>query len=171
MVTRSRLRRWGRYLAMGVAADVAAVGVLAVAALGLFGSWPQHQSHRLLEASEAWYGLASEMGARALGADQPVCDPVPVVPGAPPPTAMLEPMVYTPNAFRVTVSEAECAWVDFNLVRGPDLHYRWEFQTPSPKVRLERVWAAHTMTAPFTLAAVGPGGMFVTEGEIQFQES
>ncbi|MYF33344.1 MAG: hypothetical protein F4217_08105 [Acidimicrobiaceae bacterium] len=151
--------------------DLAVVAVVAGASFGVFGTGPQHESQRLIEAVETWYDRASELSARALGAEQPVCEPVPVVPGASPPTVLLEPMMYQPNAFRVTVSEAECAWVDFNLVRGPDLHHLWEFQTLSPKVRVEQVWAAHTMTAPFTLTAVGPGGVAVTEGELQFQQS
>ena len=99
-----------------------------------------------------------------------MCDPVPVVPSAAPPTATLEPMAM-PNTFKVTVSNSQCAWVDFNLVRGPDMHFLWDFSPSTPGAREALVWAANDMTAPFTLTAVGPGGATVAKGEFLFQQS
>ena len=108
---------------------------------------------------------------QVFGAEQPVCDPVPQVAGAAVPTAKLKPIAL-PNAFQVTVTRVECAWVDFNLPRSPDLHARWEFHgSPSPEFRIEQVWAAKGMTVPWTLTAVGPGGVTVVEGEMRFLES
>ena len=166
----ARLRRWVRAATAAAVVDAAAVAVLAVAAVGVFGVWPQQQSHRLAETAEAWHERASELGGRALGADQPVCAPVPAVPGTAPPTAVLEPMP-SPNTFKVTVTGTECAWVDFNLARGPDLHYLWTFPPDGSGAKETLVWAADDMTAPFTLTAVGAGGSTVTTGEFRFQQS
>ena len=165
-----RLRRWGRVVAGAAVVDIAVAAVLAVAAVGVFGAWPQQQSHRLIETAEAWQERAAELAARAVGAEQPVCDPVPTVLGAAQPTAVLEPMVM-PNTFKVTVSDTECAWVDFDLVRGPDLHYLWDFTPDGHGAKETLIWAADDMTAPFTLTAVGAGGSTVTTGEFQFQQS
>ena len=165
-----RLRRWGRAIAAAAVVDAAAVAVVAVAAVGVFGVWPQQQSLRLAETADAWHERAAELAGRAVGADQPVCGPVPAVPGTPPPAAVLEPMVL-PNTFKVTVTGTECAWVDFNLTRGPDLHYMWTFPPDGSGAKETLVWAADDMTAPFTLTAVGAGGATVTTGEFLFQRS
>ena len=99
-----------------------------------------------------------------------MCDTVPTVPGTAPPTAVLEPMAM-PNTFKVTVSNTECAWVDFNLSRGPDMHYLWDFTPSGHGAKETLVWAANDMAAPFTLTAVGAGGATVATGEFQFRQS
>ena len=100
-----------------------------------------------------------------------MCDPVPVVEGAAPPAATLYEMAL-PNAFQVRVTNASCAWIDLDIPWSLDLRHRWEFGGGHlPEFRMEQVWAARDMDAPWTLTAVGPGGVTVVEGEMQLQES
>lgn len=161
---RGRSRRWVRWLGIAAAAEVAAVGMVAAALFGVLGPWPQQQSDRLR-------GAAGEWREQVFGEEQPVCDPVPVEEGAAPPAATFVPMAL-PNAFQVAVSNAECAWIDFDIPRSLDLHARWEFGGGHiPEIRMEQVWAARDMTAPWTLTAVGPGGVTVIEGEIHLLKS
>ena len=140
------------------------MALVATAAFGVFGPWPQQQADRLREAAGEWQ-------EQVFGEGQPVCDPVPPVEGATAPTATWEPLE-PPNSFLVKVTNAECAWIDIDIPRSLDLHARWEFNgSHIPEMRVEQVWAAKDMDAPFTLTAVGPGGVTVVEGEMQLKTS
>ncbi|MYF33347.1 MAG: hypothetical protein F4217_08120 [Acidimicrobiaceae bacterium] len=145
-------------------AEVAAAGLVAAAVFGVLGPWPQQQADRLREAAGEWQ-------EQVFGADQPVCDPVPMVLGVAAPTAALEPLE-PPNSFLVTVTGAECAWIDLDIAWSLDLRARWEFDgSHIPEIRVEQVWAARDMDAPWTLTAVGPGGVAVVQGKMHLQES
>lgn len=87
------------------------------------------------------------------------------------PTTTLEPLE-PPNSFLVTVPGTECAWIDLDLPWSLDLDARWECRDGSlPEIRVEQVWAAKDMDAPWTLTAVGPRGVTVVEDEMHLRES
>lgn len=161
---REKPRRGVRWLGIAVVVEVAAVALVAGAALGMLGAWPQQQADRLREAAGEWQ-------EQALRADQPVCDSVPLVEGASAPTASLE-RLEPPNSFLVTVTGAECAWIDLDIPWSLDLRTRWEFDgSHIPEIRVEQVWAARDMDAPWILTVVGPGGVAVIEDEMQLRKS
>ena len=104
--------------------------------------------------------------------DQPTCEPVPAVAGAEPPTVKLMEHVATPNMVVVTMNHTSCAWIDFNKKHGRDTHFVWEVPDPlvheGPHWVSEHIWSSHTQTIPYTLTAVGPGGVTVVKGEHTF---
>lgn len=106
-------------------------------------------------------------------ADAPTCDPPPVSEGAAAPTVKFVEAAATPNKFAVRVEHASCAWIDFDQRHARDTHFVWT--VPEPLVHVgphwfgEHLWASHTQTLPWTLTAVGPGGVTVLEGEHTFR--
>lgn len=113
-----------------------------------------------------------DLPARLL-AEAPVCEPVPPVPGTERPTVAFAESASSPNMIVVKMNHASCAWIDFDQPQARDTHFRWEVPEPlvhaGPHWFSEHIWASHTQTLPWTLTAVGPGGVTVLEGEHTFR--
>lgn len=153
----------------------AALVVLAALAL-LLRSSPDNAAAVGDSLQEQWdhtvetYHSVRELPQRLL-TDQPVCEPVAPAAGYPLPVAAFEEGTRR-NWFNVQLQHASCAWIDFNVAHSPDTHFIWEIPAvlvPEQHWRSEHIWATNTMTVPFTLTAVGPGGVTVLEGEHTFR--
>ncbi len=107
------------------------------------------------------WDVAVSLSERMWSQERPACDPVRQEAGVPPPTTGF---TAQGNKFIVAVENTSCAWIDFNIDRGWDIHYVWEFDNLLDYRRSKTLWTSVSYDAPWSLTAVGPGGIVTTSG-------